>query len=110
MIRVAISPRLAAINFLNGALVTLLERRRCCCCRCSWKAETLRSVWRPDVLPAVAKEEEERSAWLVLARGPLVRAMAERKPLMLLLLLLLAVPRTLRTRRRACDDDQRVGV
>jgi hypothetical protein len=58
----------------------------------------------------VAKEEEERSAWLVLARGPLVRAMAERKPLMLLLLLLLAVPRTLRTRRRACDDDERVGV
>lgn len=44
------------------------------------------------MLPAVAKEEEERSAWLVLARGPLVRAMAERKPLMLLLLLLLAVP------------------
>ena len=59
------------------------------------------------MLPAVVKEEEEeRSAWLVLARGPLVRAIADRRPLMLLLLLLLpAVPRTPRTRRRAylCD-------
>jgi len=61
-----------------------------------------------DVLPAVVKEEEERSAWLVLARGPLVRAMAERRPLMLLLLLLLlllAVPWTPRTRRRAYLSD-----
>lgn len=46
------------------------------------------------MLPAVAKEEEERSA-----QGPLVRAMAERKPLML------AVPRAPRMTRRACDDD-----
>jgi len=61
-----------------------------------------------DVLPAVVKEEKERSAWLVLARWPLVRAMAERRPLMLLLLLLLlllAVPRTPRTRRRAYLSD-----
>lgn len=48
----------------------------------------------------------ERSAWLLLARGPL-REMAERRPL--LLLLQLDAPRMLRPMKRAWSDIYQCG-
>jgi len=53
-------------------------------------------------VPIIKEDEMERSAWLLLARGPL-REMAERRPL--LLLLQLDAPRMLRPMKRACNGD-----